>query len=84
MPEPAATQILKTTVEADDSNGARVELAIADAPTLEEATESIVISVRVAPGRATPYLADYQREALHRAVDLLRQHSRPLDQLLDD
>ena len=85
MPESDATHIVKTTVIEDGPNGACVELSIANATSLEEATESITISVRIAPdkSRRPPYLIDYQREALHRAVELIREHSRPLDQLLN-
>jgi hypothetical protein len=38
---------LRTTVVDDGPNAARVELTIADASTLEAATESVVLSVRV-------------------------------------
>ncbi len=68
MPEHASTQILETRVVADGSNAARVELTIADAATLEYATESIVLSVKIALRDDIRPFADYQRLALHRTV----------------
>ncbi len=84
MPEPAATRILETKVVDDGTNAARVGLTIADADILEEATGSVVISVRIGLKNETRPFVDYQRQALHRAVDLLREHSHPLDQMLDN
>lgn len=84
MPEHASTRILETKVVSDGPTAARVELIIADATSLEEATESVVLSVKInLEGEIRPFAA-YQRLALHRAVDLLREHSRPLDNLLDN
>jgi hypothetical protein len=71
MPEPAATQILETKVVDNGPNAARVELTIADADTLEGATESVAISVKINLKNETRPFVDYQRLALHRAVDLL-------------
>lgn len=79
MPESAKTQILWTKVVDDGPDTARVELAIANAPNLEDATETIVISVRIAPNSIVPMLAAYQLWALNRAVDLIREHSHSLD-----
>ena len=84
MPERASTQILETKVVSDGPNAARVELTLADATTLEAATESVVLSVKITLQSDTRPFADYQRMALHRAVDLLREHSHPLDALLDN
>ena len=84
MPESAETQILWTKVVDDGPDTARVELAIANAPNLEDATETIVISVRIAPNRIVPMLAAYQLSALHRAVELIREHSHRLDALLEN
>ena len=83
MLEDAATQILATRVRADGPKAARVELTIADAASLEEATESVVISVRVnIPSDIWPFPA-YQHAALGRAVELLREPWRPLEDRLN-
>ena len=84
MPEYAATQILETKVVSAGPNAARVELIIADATSLEEATESVVLSVKIDVQSEIQSFAAYQRLALHRAVELIREHSRPLDVLLDN
>ena len=60
MPEPAATQILATKVVADGPSAARVELTIADAATLEEASETISVSVDIKLDHETAPLAEYQ------------------------
>ena len=81
MPEHAATQILRTTVVETGPTSARVELVLADATTLEASKESIVLSVNIElPNQKRPH-GDYKRLALHRAVTLLREHSRPLDEI---
>ena len=84
MPEHASTQILETKVVSDGPTAARVEITIADATSLEEATESVVLSVKIDLEREVQPFATYQRFALHRAVGLIREHSRPLDALLDN
>ncbi len=84
MPERGNTQILETKVRADGSRAAHVELTIADAASLEEASETLVLAVRIDLSSETRPFADYQRKALHRAVELIREHSRPLDALLDN
>ena len=84
MPEPAATQILATKVVSDGSNAARVDITIADAASLEEATESVSLSVRIKLENETRPLADYQRQAVKRAVEFLSEHWRSLDQLLSN
>ena len=45
MSESSPTRILRTTVVADGPKAARVEMTIANASALEEATESILLSV---------------------------------------
>ncbi len=82
MPEHAATQILATKVVADGRNAARVELTIADAATLEEATETLAICVKMQLDSEITPLPDYQRRAIQRAADLLAEHWRSLEQLL--
>ena len=84
MIEHASTQVLETKVVEDGTTAARVELIIADAPSLETATESVVLSVKIDLEDEIRPHADYRRLALHRAVDILREHSRPLDSLLDN
>ncbi len=82
MPEHAATQILATKVVDDGPNAARVELTIADATTLEEATETVALSVTIKLDHETSPLAEYQSRAIQRAVDFLSEHWRSLDKLL--
>ena len=82
MPTPADVQILGTKVESVGPGVARVELTVADAATVEEASESVSISVRIAVESEAQPFAEYQRLALHRAVVILREHSRPLDDLM--
>ena len=84
MPESAETQILWTKVADDGPDTARVELAIAHAPNLEDATETIVISVRIAPSHIVPMLAAYQLSALNRAAALIREHSHRLEASLNN
>ena len=76
MPESPAIQILRTTVK---DGGAYVEMVLANAPSLEDASESVALSVRVDLKTKFPELANYQRHALHRAVELIREITRPLD-----
>lgn len=83
MPEHGATQILATKVVSDGSNAARVDITIADAASLEEATESVSFSVRIELRNETRPFVEYQLSALHRAVEMIREHSHSLDQLLD-
>lgn len=84
MPEQPSTQILQTTVRPADQGASRVELVLADAATVEDAETSIVISLTVPKGtRAAPFVVDLQNAALHRAVDLIREHTRPQDQFLE-
>jgi hypothetical protein len=82
MLEPAATQILATRVQPAGPNVARVELTIADAATLEEASETISVSVDIKLDRETAPLVEYQSRAIQRAVDFLSEHWRSLDKLL--
>lgn len=84
MTEPAGTQILETKVVESGPRAARVELTIADAPSLEAASETIVLSVNIDLHNDTRPFLDYKRLALHRAIDILREHSRPMDQVLDN
>ncbi len=83
MPESAGTQILWTKVVDDGPDTVRVELAIADKPNLEDATESIVISVRVGQRGELASLVRYQWDALEHAVGLIREHSLPMKNLLE-
>ncbi len=82
MPEHAATQILATKVVSDGSNAARVDITIADATSLEEATESVSLSVRIKLPNETRPLAEYQSLAIQRAVNFLSEHWRSLEDLL--
>ena len=84
MPEPS-TRILETKVVSTNGGAFRIEMALADKATAEEATESILVSVVVRrtdiPGRhqTLPALADLQSAALHRTVALIREHTRAID-----
>ena len=84
MPESASTQILSTKIEDDARGGTRVDLVIGDAATLEEATESVAISVCVSADQPLPRLAYLQLLALSKAANLIRENSRPLEQAMDD
>jgi hypothetical protein len=76
------TQILATKVVPVGPRAARVELIIADAATLEEATETISVSVGIKLDRETAPLVEYQSLTIQRAVDFLSEHWRSLDKLL--
>ena len=82
MPEHAATQILATKVVSAGPNAARVELTIADAATLEEASESVLICVKIHLDSEITPLPDYQRRAIQRASEMLAEHWRSLEDLL--
>jgi hypothetical protein len=85
MPEQPSTQILETKVRPSGPHASRVDIAIADAATLEGAGTSIVISLEVDNGtRATPFLIDLQYFALHQVVTLLREHVDRLEQQLEE
>ena len=77
------TQILETKVESVGVDTYRVEMVLADKANAEEATEAIRVSVRVQSKFPSPFLAELQVEALHRAVQLIREHIQPLDQMVE-
>ena len=84
MTEAPGTQILETTVRPSGQNASRVDIAIADATTLEDAETSIVISTKVDNGmRMTPFLIDLQYFALQQIAQLLREHLDHLEQQLE-
>ncbi len=86
MPEPAAsTQILETRIRPVGPAASRVELVIADAPDPEDAEATITISLEVNHGtRTVPFVVDLQNYALHDAVRLIREHTRILDEILEN
>ncbi len=72
----------ETKIVADGPNAARVELVIADAASLEAATETIVVCVNVSLDSEASPLLDYQRRALVRTSDIVAEHWRALDKIL--
>ena len=60
-----------------------VKIAIADAANPDLAVEQISLSVKVHHDRKFPYLVEIQFDALVRAVDVLREHTRELQPLIE-
>ncbi|MCH9049949.1 MAG: hypothetical protein IIA72_02520 [Proteobacteria bacterium] len=64
------TQILQPDPERADRH--LVTLQLADDANIEDALESISLTVRVETENDTPYLKEVQREALTRALDIIQ------------
>ena len=64
--------IISTTINELSPSLMRVSLELADADSLEKASESIVLTVELKIG-GIPYLKEVQREALTRALGELHQ-----------
>ena len=88
MPEPS-TRILETKVVSTNGGAFRIEMALADKATAEEATESIMVSVVLRRtdilerNQTLPSLADLQSAALHRTVALIREHTHAIDAAIE-